>query len=112
MFPGASAYQTTKFALCRLTEFMDKEYSQEGLIAMSVHPGGVKTELAMNMPEDKHFVLTDTPELAADSLVWLASERRDWLNGRFASVSWDLEELEAKKEDIVGRNLFKFRVLT
>ncbi|KAG9252918.1 uncharacterized protein F5Z01DRAFT_743935 [Emericellopsis atlantica] len=111
MFPGASGYQTSKFALCRLTEFIDKEYYQQGLIAISVHPGGIKTELAMNMPPDRHDVLTDTPELAADTLVWLSRERRDWLSGRFASVSWDMEELEQKKQDILQRNLFKFRVL-
>jgi NAD(P)-dependent dehydrogenase (short-subunit alcohol dehydrogenase family) len=111
MFPGASAYQTTKFALCRLTEFMDNEYYQQGLIAISLHPGAVKTELAMNMPLERQVVLTDTPELAADTLVWLARERRDWLAGRFASVSWDMEELEQKKQDVLQRNLFKFRVV-
>ncbi|KAJ5751044.1 hypothetical protein N7533_008072 [Penicillium manginii] len=111
IFPGASAYQTTKFALCRLTEFMDQEYHQEGLIAISVHPGGVKTDLAMNMPPERQSVLTDTPELAADTLVWLTHERRDWLAGRFASVSWDMEELEQKKQDILQRDLFKFRVI-
>jgi short-subunit dehydrogenase len=111
MFPGASAYQTTKFALCRLTEFIDNEYYQQGLIAISLHPGAVKTELAMNMPLERQVVLTDTLELAANTLVWLARERRDWLAGRFASVSWDIEELEQKKQDVLQRNLFKFRVL-
>lgn len=111
IFPGASGYQTTKFALCRLTEFMDKEYRQQGLIAISVHPGAVKTELALNMPPDKIHVLTDTAELAADTLVWLSRERRDWLSGRFATVNWDMEQLEKKKQDILQRNLLKFRVL-
>ena len=112
MFPGASGYQTTKFALCRLTEFIDKEYYQQGLIAISLHPGATKTDLAMNMPPERQVVLTDTPELAADTIVWLCRERRDWLSGRFASVSWDMEELEQKKQDILQRNLLKFRVVT
>ena len=111
MFPGASGYQTTKFALCRLTEFIDKEYYQQGLIAIVVHPGGVKTELAMNMPPEKQDVLTDTPELAADTLVWLSRERRDWLSGRFVSVSWDMEEFEQKRQEILQGNLLKFRVV-
>ncbi|KAK2603410.1 hypothetical protein N8I77_009872 [Diaporthe amygdali] len=111
IFPGASGYQTTKFALCRLTEFMDKEYHQQGLIAISLHPGAVKTELALNMPPDRLDVLTDTAELAADTLVWLSRERRDWLSGRFATVNWDMEELEQKKQDILQRNLLKFRVI-
>ncbi|RYP17924.1 hypothetical protein DL765_004243 [Monosporascus sp. GIB2] len=111
MFPGASGYQTTKFTLCRLTEFMDKEYYQQGLIAISLHPGAVKTELAMNMPPERLDVLTDMPELAADTLVWLSSERRDWLSGRFVTVNWDMEELNQKKQDILQRNLLKFRVV-
>lgn len=111
VFPGASGYQTTKLALCRLTEFMDKEYHQQGLIAISLHPGAVKTELALNMPPDRVGVLTDTAELAADTLVWLCRERRDWLSGRFATVNWDMEELEQKKQDILDRNLLKFRVV-
>ena len=90
---------------------MDKEYRERGLIAISLHPGAVKTELAMNMPPERQDILTDTPELAADTLVWLSTHRRDWLSGRFASASWDMEELEQKKQDIVQRNLFKFRVL-
>lgn len=110
IFPGASGYQTTKFALCRFTEFIDKEYYQQGLIAISLHPGAVKTELAMNMPVDRQSILTDTAELPADTLVWLCNQRRDWLSGRFMSVSWDMEELEQKKQDILQRNLFKFRV--
>jgi len=111
VFPGASGYQTSKFALCRLTEFLDKEYYQQGLIAISVHPGAVKTELALNMPKDRIDILTDTAELPADTLVWLSRERRDWLSGRFVSVSWDMEQLEQKKQDILQRNLLKFRVL-
>ncbi len=63
------------------------------------------------MPPDKLDVLSDTPELAADTLVWISRERRDWLSGRFATVGWDMEQLEQKKQDIIERNLFKFRVV-
>ncbi|KAF3934719.1 C-factor [Dactylellina cionopaga] len=108
---GASAYQSTKFAVCRLTEFMINDYWDQGLIAMSLHPGGVKTELALNMPESVHHVLIDEPELPADTMVWLAKERREWLNGRYVSVTWDVEELEAKKKDIVEKDMLKFRLV-
>lgn len=111
MFPGASAYQTTKFAMCRLNEFVDKEYRARGVVAVALHPGAVPTELAMGMPADRVDVLTDAPELPADTMVWLCRERRAWLSGRFVSASWDMEELERKKDDILERNLFKFRVL-
>ncbi|KAJ4247419.1 hypothetical protein NW762_013094 [Fusarium torreyae] len=108
---GASGYQANKFALCRLTEFLDKEYYQQGLIAIVIHPGAVKTELAVRMPPEMHYVLTDTPELPADTMVWLSRERRDWLSGRFVSVNWDMEELEQKRKEILQGNLLKFRLL-
>ncbi|CVK94787.1 related to oxidoreductase, short chain dehydrogenase/reductase family [Fusarium mangiferae] len=108
--PGASAYQTSKFALCRFTEFIDKEYYEQGLIAISIHPGGIKTELALNMPPAMHSHLNDTVELAADTMVWLSRQRRDWLSGRFITVNWDMEELENKRKEILEANLLKFRM--
>ncbi|EWZ29852.1 uncharacterized protein FOBCDRAFT_145612 [Fusarium oxysporum Fo47] len=107
--PGASAYQTSKFALCRFTEFINKKYYEQGLVVISIHPGGIKTELALNIPLAMHSHLNDRLELAADTMVWLSRERRDWLSGRFIIVNWDMEELENNKE-ILQRNLLKFRM--
>ncbi|KAI0480287.1 hypothetical protein GGR56DRAFT_625483 [Xylariaceae sp. FL0804] len=110
--PGASAYQTTKFAVCRLAEFIDAEYSDQGHVCLAIHPGGVKTELALNMPEDMHAVLVDEPELSADTITWLCKENRPWLSGRFLAVNWDMQELESRKDEVVNRDLFKFRMTT
>lgn len=109
-FPTASSYQSTKFALCRFTEFLDVEYADQGLITFALHPGGVKTDLALGMPEWMHKLLIDTPELAADTIVWLCKERRDWIRGRFISSTWDMEQLEGRKEEIVKADLLKFRM--
>lgn len=76
--PGASAYQTTKQTVLRLNDFLMAEYGDQGLIAYGIHPGGVLTELAQKMPKNLHAVLTDTPELAGDTLVYLTKERREW----------------------------------
>lgn len=107
---GQSSYGTSRLANCRLTEFMAREYEEEGLIAISLHPGGIKTDMAGNFPEKLHFSLNDVVALPADTTVWLASKRRDWLNGRYVTSNWDLEELESKKEEIVTKDLFKFRM--
>lgn len=48
---GGSAYQTTKFALLRLSEFTNVEYGEQGILAYSLHPGGVVTQLAQGMPQ-------------------------------------------------------------
>lgn len=76
--PGASAYQTTKQTVIRLNNYLVAEYGDQGLLAYSVHPGGVVTKLAMGMPEYMHQILQDTAELAGDTFVWLTRERRDW----------------------------------
>ena len=52
--PGASAYQSSKFVLCRFTEFIMAEYGEKGVLAFALHPGGVMTELASRMPKHTH----------------------------------------------------------
>ncbi|KAJ5100610.1 Glucose/ribitol dehydrogenase [Penicillium angulare] len=107
---GGSSYMVSRFANCRLTEFLTRDYEDKGLIAISVHPGGVVTDMRDHFPERLHGMLQDSVNLPADTIVWLVKERREWLNGRYVSSPWDLEELESKKEEIVERDLFKFRM--
>ncbi|KAI0523815.1 NAD(P)-binding protein [Xylaria bambusicola] len=103
-------YQTTKTALCRYAEFLAKEYEEEELVVLAVHPGDVLTGMAGIMGEEMAAIFKDKPELTGDSLVWLAKERRTWLSGRFVSVTWDMQELEQKKEEIIAKDLLKFRL--
>ncbi|KAI1488061.1 hypothetical protein F5X96DRAFT_108242 [Biscogniauxia mediterranea] len=109
---GGSAYQVSKFALCRLSQFICNDYSEQGLVCFAVHPGSLKTELALNMPEYMHSYLVDEPELTGDAIAWLGKETRPWMSGRFISVHWDMEELEAKKDEIVKGGLLTFRMMT
>lgn len=46
---GASAYSTGKLAMLRFCEFTNVEYGAQGILAYTVHPGGVATELATNV---------------------------------------------------------------
>ena len=62
------------------------------------------------VPKDTHSFLTDKPELCGDSIMWLGKEHRPWLGGRFVSVTWDMQELEAKSKDIAERDILKFRL--
>ena len=52
--PGGSAYQTSKFALLKFTEFVMVEYADQGILCYAVHPGSVMTKLAENMPKEIH----------------------------------------------------------
>lgn len=103
-------YQTTKLAVLRFGEFIDVEYRDQGVLCYGFHPGGVATELALNMPKEVHSALVDTPELAADMMVWLTAERREWLAGRYVAVNWDVDELLEKKEMIAKDDLLKVRL--
>jgi NAD(P)-dependent dehydrogenase (short-subunit alcohol dehydrogenase family) len=46
--PGASAYQASKFALIRLSEFVVSEYEGKGVNCLSLHPGGLPTRIMKN----------------------------------------------------------------
>ncbi|KAM7190378.1 C-factor [Rhypophila sp. PSN 637] len=118
--PCMSGYQVAKMGVTRLVEFIDQEYWRQGVIAVSIHPGGVDTELARTLPEEFHSFLVDTPQLAGDWMVWFAEQckpengtgerKGEWLAGRFVFVNWDVEELQLMKEDVVEKNLLKFRM--
>jgi NAD(P)-dependent dehydrogenase (short-subunit alcohol dehydrogenase family) len=51
---GGGAYQASKFAVLRFTEFTCVDYADKGIVAFSVHPGGIPTELSLNMPSTMH----------------------------------------------------------
>ncbi|KAH7018042.1 putative oxidoreductase [Microdochium trichocladiopsis] len=108
---GASGYQTTKFAVCRLTEHVAADYADQGLVCVAIHPGGIKTELGTRMPKPMHEWLVDEVELPAHWMTWFARERREWLQARFVAVNWDVKELESKKDEIVNGNKLKFRMV-
>lgn len=61
--------------------------------------------------ENAVLVFVETPQLSADSVVFLTSERRPWLNGRYINVTWDLPELLERKDDIVGGDKLKVRLV-
>lgn len=54
MSVGVSAYQGSKFALLRFTEFLVTEYGARGLLAFAVHPGNVLTEMGRKLPVEMH----------------------------------------------------------
>ncbi|RAO67400.1 uncharacterized protein BHQ10_003412 [Talaromyces amestolkiae] len=107
--PGSSAYGVSKLAISRLTEFVTMEYGQQGVNCFAVHPGGVPTTLAKGiaLPE----FLIDTPELAAGFIVWLTKGQRAWLSGRYLSATWDVDELESMRYDIVQNDKLKNRMV-
>ncbi|PCH34256.1 oxidoreductase [Wolfiporia cocos MD-104 SS10] len=105
-----SAYRMTKLAICRFTEQLALEYSPMGLISIAIHPGFVATSMADSMPPGTKHILVDKPELAGDTLVWLAKEKREWLSGRFVNCQWDMDELLLKKDVILSGSLLTVKL--
>jgi hypothetical protein len=55
--------------------------------------------------------LTDKPEVAADTIVFLTQEKRDWLAGRYIACPWDMPELLSREEEIVKGDKLKMRTV-
>jgi NAD(P)-dependent dehydrogenase (short-subunit alcohol dehydrogenase family) len=110
--PGASDYQTSKHAINRLCEFIHVDHGADGIKCFAIHPGGVPTALARNMPAAIHSSLVDTPELAAGFIVWLCSGNADWATGRYLSSNWDVAELLQMKDQIIKDDLLVNRLRT
>jgi hypothetical protein len=55
--------------------------------------------------------LADTPDLAGGFIVWFTKGQRSWLNGRYLSAAWDVDELEARKDEIVKGEKLKMRMV-
>lgn len=108
---GASGYQVTKFAILRFTEYLMVEYGEQGLLSYAVHPTAAKTTLGAKMPESMHSVLTDTTEIASDTMCFLTAQRREWLAGRYVDCTWDMEEFLAKEKEIVEGDKLKMRMV-
>jgi hypothetical protein len=53
------------------------------------------------------LVFVDTPELCANTLTFLTSEKRAWIGGRYINVTWDMPELVSKEHEIVNEDKLK-----
>ncbi|KAF5372559.1 hypothetical protein D9758_005180 [Tetrapyrgos nigripes] len=92
--PFASAYPLSKLAVHRFVEYIKAE--QPNVKAFAMHPGGILTEMTKDYELIQRF-LVDSPQLPAATLLRLTSGKMDWLNGRYVSANWNLDEGFGKK---------------
>jgi len=57
------------------------------------------------------IVLVDTPEMGADSMVFLTQKKRDWLAGRYISLNWDMPTFLSKQDEIVKGDKLRIRLV-
>ena len=65
-----------------------------------VKAGAAQSGMEMN-------VTWSSPSLTGAVGLFLTTPRAEFLRGRFVSVNWRMDELEAKKEEIVKHSLLK-----
>ncbi|KAI4233819.1 MAG: hypothetical protein LQ349_004170 [Xanthoria aureola] len=112
--PGVSAYQTGKLAQLRFTEFISTEYGDQGVIPFCIHPGNIPTELLGGpeaIPDHFKHVVVETPQLSADTIIYLVKEKRQWLAGRYINCTWDMPQIMAMEDDIVKGDKLKVRMV-
>lgn len=108
---GALGFNISAPATNRLTEAVATTYGPEGAFAYAVHPGAVRTSPPPGMPKDVLELLTDDPGLCGAFLVWLVKKERGWLNGRYVSANWDGAELESRRDEIVEKDMLKWKMV-
>ncbi|GIK05566.1 hypothetical protein Aspvir_009679 [Aspergillus viridinutans] len=98
--PGPDSY-----GMCKLLELQMQRYIaalNPNVLATALHPGSILTEITAPA-----FIRMskDTFDLAGGTALWLATEEARFMNSRYMSVNWDVEELVERQKEIVEKNL-------
>ncbi|KAJ4256868.1 hypothetical protein NW762_008964 [Fusarium torreyae] len=100
VFPGMGGYTASKLALVRIMENLHVE--QPDIRVFMLMPGIVQTGMTV---ESLKPYAKDSPGLSGSWTLFLSTLRAEWLRGGIVSVNWDIEEMEAHKDQIVRENL-------
>lgn len=102
LYPTMSLYSITKGAFTMFLRHVAAEYEGTGLRVHSFNPGSVLTAPAKEAGMDENSAPWDDVSLPAGFAVWLASPQASFLNGRYVSSNWDVDELTAKKDNFLA----------
>lgn len=101
VIPGKASYSLSKLALTHLSRYIAAE--NPNVRAISLHPGTIMTDI---MSAWLVRFAKDTPELAGGCAVWLTTKEAAFLNGRYVSANWSVDELASRSSEIVeGKKL-------
>lgn len=110
-------FSISALATNRLSQSVADSYADQGVFCAALHPGAVEPDvLPPGWSESVRKWSTDSPNLAGAWMLWLigagvGGERKDWLNGRYVDATWNVEELEKRKGEIVEKDMLKMRLL-
>ncbi|ETN40967.1 uncharacterized protein HMPREF1541_05247 [Cyphellophora europaea CBS 101466] len=136
---GISSYIVGKLGMVRLAEIIHAEnFKESNIKAFAIHPGAIPTrfyhdfknkaeghtedlryisdtaegeqksaETAKGFFKDAHW---DTPYMAGGMMTVLASGQMDFMSGRYVDCAMRVEDLVAKKDDILKNDLYRVRL--
>jgi len=96
--PGAADYVVAKTAVMRLSENIAAETRGTGVVAFSLHPGGVASRPVQEAIDEGKVPperFPDAPEAAARMVAELAEGHHDVLSGAYLDIHDDLAALTA-----------------
>ncbi|KAE9369154.1 NAD(P)-binding protein [Stipitochalara longipes BDJ] len=110
IWPFLAAYSMSKAANIHYTATLAAAYP-ETLLTISINPGMNDTDILPSALRAAEFDFNN-PALTGGVIVWLFADpaRSQFLNGRVLTAEWDVEELIARKEEIVKKNLLTMQL--
>lgn len=107
-----ASYAISKLAQAKLVEYSASDMDHDKRFRVyAVHPGVVVTEMsdrsiAMAPTGTREALTWDSPDLPGQFFVWLASSKGTCIpSGKYLWANWDVEELEARREEIASNPL-------
>ncbi|KAK5734456.1 hypothetical protein LTR17_008957 [Elasticomyces elasticus] len=100
--PGMPSYGLSKFGSFHLVSWLAAE--EKEIRAVSFHPGMLLTNEQAKAGAKAMGISADDINLPSGFAVWLASPRAAFVNGRMLWAHWDVDELEAQKDQIIAEN--------
>lgn len=101
-FAHLSGYAISKAGALQIAQHIAAGYPN--ITSISMHPGLVDTDMLMD--QFRRFT-HQTPGLIGGLAVWLSHPQARFLNGRTIGSHWSVDDLVARKDEIVGKNLLQ-----
>ncbi|KEF62124.1 uncharacterized protein A1O9_00096 [Exophiala aquamarina CBS 119918] len=98
-----SGYNSSKLGAARIFETLRFEYPEVRL--MRIHPGSVESDrFTRSGASEPPGGMTDGA-LSGQFFAWAATDEAEFVRDRFHWAEWDIAELEAKKAEIIEKDL-------
>ena len=99
---GWAGYNSSKLGQTRMFESLRFEHPEVRF--MSIHPGELDTDGFDKSGAPRPENMTEG-KLAGQFFVWATTDEAEFLSGRFVWAEWDIDELKARKDEILEKDL-------